>query len=125
MSSNSTEKDRCEVPPQTREPSPIAGEPVSSGAEWPRLLARIVEGIVSAELHQFEENVMAFLNSAVADAYASFTWICARVIGAAFLLTALILFLGIWLQWWTAFALVGLAVIAAGSRVGAKHHRLN
>jgi hypothetical protein len=121
MASDSTEKDRPDVPPQSVKPSPIVSQPADSGAEWPRLLARIVEGIVRAELHQFEENVRAFLNSAVEDAYASFIWICARVIGVALLLTALILFLGIWLQWWTAFALVGVAVLAMGSRTGPKH----
>jgi hypothetical protein len=122
MSSIPADKDRSKVSPQTGEPSPVPGEPGNSGAEWPRLLARVVEGIVRAELHQFEENVMAFLNSAVADAYATFIWISARIIGAAFLLTALVLFLGIWLQWWIAFALAGVAVIAVGSRLGPKHH---
>lgn len=121
MSSNPADKDRSNLSPHTAEPSAVPGEPGNSGAEWPRLLARVVEGIVRAELHQFEENVMAFLNSAVADAYATFIWICARIIGAAFLLTALVLFLGIWLQWWIAFALVGVAVIAVGSRLGPKH----
>jgi hypothetical protein len=122
MSSDPADKDRSNVSPHTAEPSPVPGEPGNSGAEWPRLLARVVEGIVRAELHQFEENVMAFLNSAVADAYATFIWISARIIGAAFLLTALVLFLGIWLQWWIAFALVGVAVIAVGSRLGPKRH---
>jgi hypothetical protein len=122
MSSNPADKDRSNVSPHTAEPSPVPGEPGNSGAEWPRLLARVVEGIVRAELHQFEENVMAFLNSAVADAYATFIWISARIIGAAFLLTAIVLFLGIWLQWWIAFALVGVAVIAVGSRLSPKHH---
>lgn len=125
MSPGSTEKDRPEMSSQTAEPSQIASGPASAGADWPRLLARIVEGIVRAELHQFEENVMAFLNSAIADAYASFIWIVAQVVGAGLLLTALIMFLGIWLQWWTDFALVGVAIIAVGSRVGAKRHRLN
>ena len=120
MSSNPIDKDRSDIPPEAVEAAPIADE--RAGAEWPKLLARIVEGIVRAELHQFEENVMAFLNSAVADAYASFVWISARIIGAAFLLTALVLFLGIWLQWWIAFAVVGVAVIAVGSRMGPKHH---
>ena len=80
MSSNSMERDHPEVPPLTAEPS--------GRVEWPRLLARVVEGVVRAELHQFEENLIAFLNSAVASAYESFIWITAQVIGAAFLLTA-------------------------------------
>ena len=122
MSSIPADKDRSNLSPQDAEPSPIAREAANSGAEWPRLLARVIEGIVRAELHQFEENVMAFLNSAVADAYATFIWISARIIGAAFLLTALVLFLGIWLPWWIAFALVGVAVIAVGARLGPKHH---
>jgi hypothetical protein len=75
----------------------------------------MVEAIVTAELHEFEDNVMAFLDSAVADAYAAFIWICARLIGAALLLTALVLFLGIFLQWWAAFGLLGVVVIAMGS----------
>lgn len=122
MSSIPTDKDRSNLSPHTAEPSNVPGEAADSGAEWPRLLARVVEGIVRAELHQFEENVMAFLNSAVADAYATFIWISARIVGAAFLLTALVLFLGIWLPWWIAFALVGVAVIAVGARLGPKHH---
>ena len=114
-------KDRSKEPPQTAEPSPTVSN-ASSDTEWPRFLARVVEGIVSAELHEFEENVMAFLDSAVADAYATFVWICARVIGAAFLLTGLMLFMGMFLQWWAAFALVGVVVIALGSLAGARHH---
>jgi len=105
-------------PPQTAVPPPIADKAATSEAEWPRLLARIVEGIVSAELHEFEQNVMAFLDSAVADAYAAFVRICAWLIGTAFLLTGLTLFLGIWLQWWAAFALIGVVVIAVGSIAG-------
>jgi hypothetical protein len=108
-------------PPQAAAPPPSADKAASSDAEWPRLLARIVEGIVSAELHEFEDTVMAFLDSAVADAYASFVWICARLIGTAFLLTGLTLFLGIWLQWWAAFALIGLVIIAVGSLTGNRH----
>lgn len=104
-------KDHSSVPPDCGEPPPAA----SSDPDWPRLLARVVEGIVTAELQEFEDNVMAFLDSAVADAYATFVWICARVIGAAFLLTGLVLFLGIFLQWWAAFGLVGIVVIAVGA----------
>lgn len=108
-------------PPQTAVPPPIADKAASSEAEWPRLLARVVEGIVTAELHEFEDTVMAFLDSAVADAYAAFVWLCSRVIGVAFLLTGLTLFAGIWLQWWAAFSLVGLVVIAVGSFAGNRH----
>ena len=117
-------KERSNEPPQTEEPppTPTPSKAASSDAEWPRLLARLVEGIVSAELHEFEENVMAFLESAVADAYATFVRLCTRVIGAAFLLTGLMLFLGNFLQWWAAFALVGVVVIALGSFVGARRH---
>src|SRR2546426_513674 len=81
MSSIPADKDRSNLSLQDAEPSPIAREAANSGAEWPRLLARVVEGIVRAELHQFEENVMAFLHSAVADADATFIWIRARIIG--------------------------------------------
>lgn len=115
MSSNSIGHDRSEVPPRTEEPSSFASQSGGLGAEWPRLLARVVEGIVRAELHQFEENVMALLNSAVADAYAGLVWLCARFIGVRLLLTALILFLGVFLQWWEVFALAGLGTIALGS----------
>ncbi len=115
-------KDRSKEPPDTAEPPATPGNATSADAEWPRLLARMVEGIVSAELHEFEDNVMAFLDSAVADAYATFVWICARVIGAAFLLTGLMLFLGVFLQWWAAFALVGVVIIALGSFAGARKH---
>lgn len=121
MASDSTQGDLPNIPPQSVGPPPIAGTLADSGAEWPRLLARIVEGIVRAELHQFEENVMAFLNSAVEDAYATFIWICARVVGVAMLLTAVVLFVGIFLQWWMAFALVGGAIVVVGSRMGPKH----
>ena len=123
MPSHSNAKDRSDIPPETVEAAPIAGEKAS--AEWPRLLARIVEGIVSAELHQFEENVMEFLNSAASDAYAGFVWLFARVVGACLLLTALILFLGVFLQWWAVFGLVGAVVIVVGSRLVPRHHRLN
>ena len=108
-------KDRSKESPPTAEPSPIPGKAASSDVEWPKLLARVVEGIVTAELHEFEDNVMAFLDSAVAEAYATFVWLCARVIGAAFVLTALVLFLGIFLQWWAVFGLLGVVVIALGA----------
>jgi hypothetical protein len=108
-------KDHSSVPPDRGESPPPASKAATSDPDWPRLLARVVEGIVTAELQEFEDNVMAFLDSAVADAYATFVWICARVIGAAFLLTGLVLFLGIFLQWWAAFGLVGIVVIAVGA----------
>jgi hypothetical protein len=108
-------KDRSKEPPPAAEPSPTASKAQSSDVEWPKLLARVVEGIVTAELHEFEDNVMAFLDSAAANTYATFVWMCARVIGAAFLLTGLVLFLGIFLQWWAAFGLVGVVVIAVGA----------
>jgi hypothetical protein len=108
-------KDHSKGSTETAEPVPTQSKGASSDTDWPRLLARVIEGIVTAELHEFEDNVMAFLDSAVADAYATFVWICARVIGAAFLLTGLVLFLGIFLQWWAAFGLVGIVVIAVGA----------
>ena len=108
-------KDRSKEPPPAAEPSPIPGKATSSDVEWPKLLARVVEGIVTAELHEFEDNVMAFLDSAAANAYATLVWMCARVIGAAFILTGLVLFLGIFLQWWAAFGSVGVLVIAVGA----------
>ena len=107
-------KDRSKEPPPA-DPSPTASKSQGADVEWPKLLARVVEGIVTAELHEFEDNVMAFLDSAAANAYATLVWICARVIGAAFLLTGLVLFLGIFLQWWAAFGLVGVVVIAVGA----------
>jgi hypothetical protein len=108
-------KDRSKEPTHAAGSSPDAGKEATPDTEWPRLLARLVEGVVSAELHEFEDNVLAFLDSAVADAYSTFIWICARVIGAAFLLTGLMLFLGVFLQWWAAFALVGVVIIAVGA----------
>ncbi len=108
-------KDRSNDPPQSTETQAAEHKPPGSDADWPRLLARVVEGIVTAELHEFEDNVLAFLDSAVEDAYATFVWICARVIGAAFLLTGLVLFLGIFLQWWAVFGLIGVIVIAIGA----------
>ncbi len=69
------------------------------------------------------DNVMAFLDSAVADASATFIRMCAWVIGAAFLLTGLTLFAGKWMEWWAAFASVGVVVIALGSFAGARRHR--
>jgi hypothetical protein len=110
-------KDRSKEPPppQTAEPSPVAREAANPDTEWPRLLARVVEGIVTAELHEFEDTVLAFLDSAAADAYATIVWLGARIIGAAFLLTGVVLFLGTFLQWWEAFGLVGVIVIAVGA----------
>jgi hypothetical protein len=122
MPSHSNAKERSAISPDSAQSASLAGE--GARVEWPRLLARIVEGIVRAELHQFEENVMAFLNSAAADAYASFVWLFARVIGACLLLTAIILFLGVFLEWWAVFALVGIVVLV-GSHLGSRHHRLN
>lgn len=115
-------KDRSKEPEHSAEPSPVAKKEAASDVEWPRLLARVVERIVTAELHEFEDTVMAFLDSAVADAYAAFVWLCARVIGAAFLLTGLVLFLGVFLQWWAAFALVGVLVIAVGALASIRRH---
>jgi len=123
MPSNPTEQERSDIPRQPAEGSPTAADLAGSAAEWPRLLARIVEGLLRSELHQFEDNVMAFLNSAVADAKASLISLAARLIGAAFLLTAAILLLGIWLQWWVAFALTGLTIIVVGSRAGGRNYR--
>ena len=108
-------KDRSKEPPPTAEPPTEVSKAPHSDAEWPKLLARVVEGIVTAELHEFEDNVMDFLDAAAANAYATLVWISARVIGAAFLLTGLVLFLGIFLQWWAAFGLVGVIVIAVGA----------
>jgi hypothetical protein len=108
-------KDRSKGPPPTTESPTVAGKAPTSDTEWPKLLARLVEGIVTAELHEFEDNVMAFLDSAAANTYATVVWICARVIGAAFILTGLVLFLGIFLQWWAAFGLVGVVVIVVGA----------
>ena len=122
MPTHSNAKERADISPDNAESVSITGE--RPGVEWPRLLARIVEGIVSAELHQFEENVMAFLNSAVSDAYAGFVRLFASVIGACLLLTAIILFLGVFLQWWVVFALVGVVVFVC-SRLGSARHRLN
>ena len=113
-------KDRSKQPPQTGEQSPTADKAAAADTEWPRLLARVVEGVVTAELHEFEDNVMEFLDSAVADAYAAFIRVCAWVIGAAFLLTGLTLFAGTWLRWWAAFASVGVLVIVLGSIAGAR-----
>jgi hypothetical protein len=122
MPSHSNTRERADISPDSAESASIAGE--RPGVEWPRLLARIVEGIVSAELHQFEENVMAFLNSAISDAYAGFVRLFASVIGACLLLTAIILFLGVFLQWWAVFALVGVVVLVC-SRLSSKRYRLN
>jgi hypothetical protein len=122
MPSHSNARERSDMSPNGAESASIADE--RAGVEWPRLLARIVEGIVKAELHQFEENVMAFLNSAASDAYASFEWLLARFIGTCLLLTAIILFLGVFFEWWVVFALVGVVVLV-GSHLGFKHHRLN
>jgi hypothetical protein len=122
MPSHPNAKEPSAISPDSAESASIAGE--RAGVEWPRLLARIVEGIVSAELHQFEENVMAFLNSAAADAYAGFVWLFARVIGACLLLTGLILFVGVFLEWWAVFALVGAIVIALSFLVNPKRKRL-
>ena len=120
MASEDTSKETANKPAPTPEPPPIAGQKASPETDWPRLLARVVEGIVTAELHEFEDNVMAFLDSAIADAYATFIRMCAFVIGTAFLLTGLTLFAGMWLQWWAAFGLVGVVVIAQGSIAGAR-----
>jgi hypothetical protein len=116
-------KDRSNEPPKTVKASPTAGEAASPDTEWPKLLARVVEGIVTAELHEFEDNVLGFLDSAVADASATFIRMCAWVIGAAFLLTGLTLFAGMWMPWSAAFASVGVLVIALGSIVGARRRR--
>jgi hypothetical protein len=113
-------KDRSKEPPPVAEPPPIARKAMSSDADWPKLLARVVEGIVTAELHEFEDNVMEFLDSAVADAYAALIRVSAWVIGVAFLLTGVTLFAGMWLRWWAAFASVGVLVIALGSIAGAR-----
>jgi hypothetical protein len=118
-----TEKKQSQEPPQpAAAAAPIAGQKTSSDTDWPRLLARVVEGIVTAELHEFEDNVMAFLEAALADASATFIRLCAWVIGGGFLLTGLTLFAGIWLEWWAAFASVGAVVIALGSLAAAMHH---
>jgi hypothetical protein len=116
-------KDRSNEPPQKVESSPTASKAANADTEWPKLLARVVEGIVTAELHEFEDNVMEFLDSAVADASATFIRMCAWVIGAAFLLTGLTLFAGKWMEWWAAFASVGVVVIVLGSIAGARRHR--
>ena len=109
-------KDRSKEPPHAAEPSRTA----AADTEWPRLLARVVEGVVTAELHEFEDNVMEFLDSAVADAYAALIRVSAWVTGVAFLLTGVTLFAGMWLRWWAAFASVGVLVIALGSIAGAR-----
>jgi len=111
-------KNRSSKPPETAEPASAEAKAAVTDAEWPRLLARLIEGVISTELHEFEDNVMAFLDSAVEDGYRAFIRVCARVVGALFLLTGLMLFLGIFLKWWQAFALVGVVIIALGSLAG-------
>lgn len=110
-------RDRSKEPPKADEPSTKPNKVASADVEWPKLLARVVEGIVTAELQEFEDNVLAFLDSAIARAYAAFVWMCARLVGAAFLLTGLALFLGIFLQWWAVFGVLGVLVIALGALV--------
>lgn len=117
------EKTQANDLPQSATPPPIAEKPASAETEWPRLLARVVEAIVTAELHEFEDNVLAFLDSVVANAYASFVWICALTIGAGFILTAAVMFLGRFVAWWEAFAIVGLVVIAGGALVSSGRRR--
>jgi hypothetical protein len=117
------EKDQPIEPPQAAAAPPIAERAPSQEPEWPRLLARVVEGIVTAELHEFEDNVLAFLDSVVANAYSNFVWMCALIIGAGFIVTGLVLFLGIFLQWWAAFGAVGLAVIVVGAIASSRGRR--
>jgi len=117
------DKDQPNEPPQSATPPPIVERPANQEVEWPRLLARVLEGIVTAELHEFEDNVLAFLDSVVANAYANFVWICAITIGAGFILTAVVLLLGLFLPWWEAFALVGLVVIAVGALASSGRRR--
>jgi len=119
------EKDQPSETPQTPPTAPIADRPAGHDVEWPRLLARLVEGVVTAELREFEDNVLAFLDSVMSQAFASFIWLCALVIGAGFIVTGMVLFLGIFLPWWGAFGLVGVLVIAMGAltRVGRRPRR--
>jgi hypothetical protein len=111
-------KDRLDIPSDGGEATPIGEKP---SAEWPRLLACIVEGIVSAELQQFEENVMAFLNSAASDAYSGFVWLFVRVVGACLFLTGLILFVGIFLELWARGLDIDLIVMGTHGRKGLSH----
>src|ERR1700733_99751 len=46
-------KDRSKEPPKTAEPSRTADKAAAADIEWPRLLARVVEGVVTAELHEY------------------------------------------------------------------------
>ncbi len=123
MASEDTSKDTAQAPAPSAESAPSAAQKASPETDWPRLLARVVEKIITAELHEFEDNVMAFLDSAVANAYAAFIRMFAWVVGAAFLLTGLTLVAGMWMQWWAAFASVGVVVIALGYVAGAKGPR--
>ena len=66
-------KDRSKEPPKTGEPSRTDDKAAAADTEWPRLLARVVEGVVTAELHEFEDNVLAFLDHrGCQGAYAAF-----------------------------------------------------
>lgn len=109
------EKHQPNEPPPPATPPPVIEKATGQEIEWPRLLARVLEGIVTAELHEFEDNVLAFLDSVVANAYANFVWVCALTIAAGFILTGAVLFIGRFVPWWEAFTLTGLVVIAVGA----------
>jgi hypothetical protein len=110
-----SEKDQPSELQQSASAPPIAEKRATQEIEWPRLLARLVEGIVTSELHEFEDNVLAFLDSVVSNIRANIIWTFALTIGAGFVLTGAILFLGRFVPWWEAFGIVGLVVIAVGA----------
>lgn len=93
---------------QGRDLDPIGTPGAEAG--WPTLLARMLEDasrIVHAELRLFEANLTPLRAVAVDRAIAGLVLLHAGLIGGGCLLTAIILLLHRWLEWWESFGIAG------------------
>jgi hypothetical protein len=101
--------------PQDRNSAPV-NTPETS-AEWPSLLARMVEDlsrVIQLELQLLEARIAPSLMAMADRAIAGLVILYAGVIGGSCLLAALIMLLHKWMQWWQCLAIGGIVAIACG-----------
>jgi len=86
-------------------------------SDWPTLIERVVEDvsrILRSEAHIFQTNIGAALEFQISKTIARLTNILMILIGALFMLCALLFLLHQWLPWWQAFGVIGLTMLLAG-----------
>jgi ABC-type proline/glycine betaine transport system permease subunit len=103
-----------------REPHSAAAHGPETVEQWPTLFSRMFEDfsrVVQLELQLLEARMARSLTALADRAIAALIILYAGVVAGCCLLTALILLLHEWMQWWQCFAIGGLVAIACGVAV--------